>query len=91
VHVPVVGEVLHVEREVEVAEPRHVPRGVDMQRAVGGGPVVVVPVTPHAADLRADLEQGDVVEPGFGQVFGAANTRRAGADDGDALCRHSPL
>ena len=84
VHVDVIGEGLRGVVEVEVAEARDAARGVDVQRAVGGGAAVVVPVAPHAADLAADLVHGHV-EAGFEQVLRGADAAGARADYRDAL------
>ena len=58
-----------------------------MQGSIGGGTIIIVPETPHAADLGADFEQGHIRETGLDQVFGTADTGCAGTDNGDTLFR----
>ena len=84
VHVDVVGEGLRGVVEIEVAEAGDAARSVDVQRAVGRGAAVVVLVAPHAADLAADLVDGDV-EAGFEEVLRGADAAGARADHRDAL------
>ena len=65
-------------------EAGDVARRVDVQGAVSGRALVVVFVTPHAADLCADLEDR-YVQTGLRQILRRAQSASASADDGDAF------
>ena len=84
VHVPMIGKELNVRIEIEIVEAGDVARRVDVQGAVSGRALVVVFVTPHAADLCADLEDR-YVQAGLRQILRRAQSASAGADDGDAF------
>ena len=77
-------EQLHVGRKAEIAVVCDVPCSVDVQRPVRGRAAVVVAVAPQPTDPGADLEYGDVLEPGLQQVLGGGQAGRARADDREA-------
>ena len=83
VHVPMIGKELNVRIEIEIVEAGDVARRVDVQGAVSGRALIVVLVTPHAADLCADLEDR-YVQAGLRRIR-RAQSASAGADDGDAF------
>lgn len=71
---------LHGRIECEVLERGQITGRVNVQRFVGRGKFIVVPVNPHAADARADLEYRDIALS-FEHVFSGAKACRARADD----------